>query len=42
MENDGIETNAVEEAQAVGKFVDLVEDSSANLDDGKLRGIGRV
>lgn len=42
MEDDRVKTDAVEEAQAVGELVDLVEDGAANLDDGELGGVRRV
>ena len=42
MEHDGVEANTIEEAQAMGKFLDLVENSSANFDDSKLGRIGRI
>lgn len=42
MENDGVEADTVQEAQAVSELVNLVEDSSANLDDGELGRVGGV
>ena len=36
MENNGIETDTVEEGKAEGEFVDLVEDSPSDLDDGEF------
>ena len=42
MEHDRVETDTVEEAQAVRELVNLVKDRSTNFDDGKFRGVGRV
>lgn len=42
MENDGIETNAVEEAEVDGELINLVEDGATDFDDGKFGGVGGV
>ena len=36
MENNGVETDTVEEGKAEGEFVDLVEDGTSDLDDGEF------
>ena len=44
MENNGVETDTVEEAEIDGKFVDLVEYGTADFDDCefcRMRGVGR-
>ena len=44
MENDGVEANAVQEAQAQSKFVELSKDGASDFDDCELcglRGVGR-
>lgn len=42
MDNDRVESDTVEEAQAESKLVKVVEDSTANFDDSKLCGLGGV
>ena len=42
MQDNRIETDTVEEAQGVGKLVNLVEDGTANLDNSKFSGVGRI
>lgn len=44
MKYDRIQSNSVEEAQTVGKLVNLIENGTTNLDDsefGRVGGIGR-
>lgn len=36
MQHDGIETDSVQETQAESEFVDLVQYSTSNLDDGEF------
>lgn len=36
MENNGVKTDAVEEGKTEGELVDLVENGTSDLDDGKL------
>jgi hypothetical protein len=42
VENDRVESDTIEEAQAMGELVNLVEDSAADLDDSELGGVRRV
>ena len=42
MEDDGVEPNAVQEAQTQSQFIELREDSTSNLDNGEFGGLGRV
>lgn len=42
MQHNRVKPDAIEEAEAVSKLVQLVEDRATNLDDGKFGGVGRV
>ena len=42
VENDGVESNTVQEAEADGQFLQLVEDGTSNFDDGELCGFGGI
>ena len=39
VQNDRIKSHTIKEAEAESKFVDLVKNSSADLDDGKFGGL---
>ena len=44
VQNDGVESNTVQETNAEGQFIQLVQDCTSDFDDGefcRLRGIGR-
>jgi len=44
VENDGVESNTVQETNTDGQLIQLVQDCAPNFDDGefcRLRGIGR-
>jgi len=38
MQNDGVESNAVQKTDADGQLIQLVEDGTSNFDDGELCG----
>ena len=42
MENDRVETDAVEEAKVDGELFNLVEDGASNFDDGEFCGVGGI
>ena len=42
MKNDGVETDAVEEAKVDGELFNLVENCASDLDDGDFCGMGSV
>ena len=42
VEDDGIEADAVEEAEVDCELVDVVEDGAADLDDGEFCGVGGI
>jgi len=42
MEDDGVEPNAVQEAQTQSKLIEVSEDSTSNLDNGEFGGFGWV
>jgi len=42
MEDDGVETHAVEEAKAESELLEIVEDCTTNFDDSKFCGLGWV
>ena len=42
MEDNGVEADAVEEAEVESKLVYLVEDGTADLDDGEFCGVGGI
>jgi len=42
MEDDGVKSNTIEEAKAEREFIELVQYSTANFDDGKFGGMGRM
>ena len=42
MKDDRVEADAVEEAEVDGELLYVVEDGTANLDDGEFGGMGRV
>jgi len=42
MENDRVKSDLVQETQGEGQLVDVVEHSTADLDEGELGGLGRM
>jgi hypothetical protein len=42
MEDDGVEPNAVQEAQTQSQLIELCEDSTSDLDNSELGGLRRV
>ena len=42
VEDDGVEPNAVQEAETQSQLIELGEDSTSNLDHGEFGGLGRV
>jgi hypothetical protein len=42
VQNDGVESDAVQEADTDGQFIQLVEDGTSNFDDGKLGRLGGI
>ena len=42
MEDDRVEADAIEEAEIDGEFIYIVEDGTADLDDGEVCGVGGV
>ena len=42
MEDNGVKADAVEEAEVESKLIYLVEDGTADLDDGEFCGVGGI
>jgi hypothetical protein len=42
VQNDGVESNTVQEADTEGQLVQLVEDGTSNFDDGEFGGLGGI
>ena len=42
MENNGVQSNTVEEAETESKFIKLIQHCATDFDNGKFGGLGRV
>ena len=42
MEDDGVESNTVQEADAEGQLIQLVENGTSDFDDGELGGLRNI